>query len=209
MPKFIDRSGYKYGRLTVLRFVGSSKLKTLWECVCDCGKTVTTTSGALATGNTSSCGCLLKDRTTKHGGSGKGSYNTWRAMLRRCTNPADKDYPRYGGMGVAVDPRWRDYLTFSADMGEPPTPKHSLDRIEPNGDYTPLNCRWATPQEQCRNIRAFGKMRGVRLRGKKWYAEIAVNKKKLYSCGFFTEEEAVAARSQLELLHWGENSHGV
>lgn len=123
--------------------------------------------------------------------------------MRRCTNPADKDYPRYGGMGVVVDPRWQNYGIFAADMWEPPTLKHSLDRVDPNGNYTLANCRWATAQEQSRNIRSFGKIRGVQQRGKKWYAEIGLNNRKIYSSGFITKEEAVTARASLEILHWG------
>ena len=207
MPSFIDRSGHRYGRLTALKFIGRSpSKKTLWECVCDCGATATVDSCSLATGNTSSCGCLLAEKITKHNGTGKSSYNSWRAMLRRCTNSADKDYPRYGGMGVVVDPSWHDYGVFVSDMGEPPTLKHSLDRINPNGNYTPANCKWATAQEQSRNIRSFGKTRGVQQRGKKWYAEIGLNNKKIYSSGFSTKEEAVTARARLEVLHWGSSN---
>jgi hypothetical protein len=109
-------------------------------------------------------------------------------------------------MGVVVDPSWHDYGVFVSDMGEPPTLKHSLDRINPNGNYTPANCKWATAQEQSRNIRSFGKTRGVQQRGKKWYAEIGLNNKKIYSSGFSTKEEAVTARARLEVLHWGSSN---
>lgn len=204
MPKLIDRRGRKYGRLLVVRRSGTDSCKkVLWECLCDCGKTTHVNSTALATGNTQSCGCLFKDRVTKHGGWKNRSYNSWRAMVRRCTNEQDKDFPHYGGLGIKIDPRWLSYENFVADMGEPPD-GHTLDRINPYGDYTKGNCRWATLTTQARNIRDSDGPRGVRLRGKKWYADITVASKKIYSKGCDTKEEAIKAREKLKQLHWNE-----
>ena len=85
MSKFRDRTGEVFGRLTVILYAGKNNLqKSLWLCRCECGNQVTVPSGSLVTGNTTSCGCYLKSIVTKHGGTGKGSYNTWRAMMRRC-----------------------------------------------------------------------------------------------------------------------------
>lgn len=204
MPKFIDRTGFRYGRLSVVSSAGSNAhKKTMWRCLCDCGGYTVVTSGALQTGNTTSCGCYLQERITKHGGTGKGSYNTWRAVVRRCTNPNDKDYYRYGGMGVTLAEDWLDYLKFRADMGEPPTDSHSLDRVDPYGGYNKDNCRWATVLEQNRNIRSFGKTRGVSLRGNKWYAIIGLNNRQIYSRGFSTKEEAMVERKRQEQVYWG------
>lgn len=203
MPTFIDRAGVRYGRLTALTTAGKTATKKiLWRCACDCGKEVLVDACRLQTGNTTSCGCYLKDRITKHGGTGKGSYNTWRAVVRRCTNPNDKDYYRYGGMEITVCAEWLDYPRFRADMGEPPTEGHSLDRIDPYDGYSKANCRWATALEQNRNIRSFGKTRGVSLRGNKWYAIIGVNNRQVYSRGFNTKEEAMAERQRQEQLYW-------
>jgi hypothetical protein len=78
-------------------------------------------------------------------------YHTWRTMKRRCENPNDKDY---GGRGIKVCERWRNsYDAFVADMGPKPTPKHSIDRINNDGNYEPSNCRWATMKEQLANRR--------------------------------------------------------
>jgi len=84
-------------------------------------------------------------------------------MNKRCRNPADKDYLRWGGRGIRVCERWRNsFENFLADMGKKPSAKHSLDRINNDGDYEPGNCRWATNREQSRNrsnnryITAFG-----------------------------------------------------
>ena len=75
-------------------------------------------------------------------------YKTWRGMRERCNRPKHKDFPRYGGRGIAVCPRWESFEAFLADMGDRPTPNHTIDRINPLGNYEPGNCRWATPQEQ-------------------------------------------------------------
>jgi hypothetical protein len=205
MAKFINRVGQRFGKLRVLARAGTNELKkVLWRCACDCGKTFVTTSGALVTGNTRSCGCIVKN--FKHGGSGKASYNTWRAMLRRCTNPKDKDYPRYGGAGVSVCPEWMTYATFAADMGEPEGTQ-TLDRVNTYGNYSKENCRWATATVQNRNVRVRKLSKtghiGVRFRNNAWYAEITAKGVKYYAKVAHSLEEAVQNRAALERLHWG------
>ena len=206
MPKFVDRTGLKYGRLTVVKRSGTDKLKKpLWECICGCGNTTFVNSTSLQTGNTTSCGCYLKEKVTKHGGTGKSSYNTWRAMIRRCTNPHDKDYPRYGGKGVTVCPEWMDYAAFAKDMGEP-VGDETLDRISVYGNYEPSNCRWAGVKTQNRNTRLRANSTtgfiGVSVVGKRFLAKITVGKKSYYSGLCDTVEEAAAARKELERKYW-------
>lgn len=88
------------------------------------------------------------------GGRRPPEYTCWKNMRRRCGNPAAKDYPRYGGRGIAVCEQWqRSYVAFLADVGRRPSPKHSLDRIENAGNYEPGNVRWATMREQRLNAR--------------------------------------------------------
>jgi hypothetical protein len=75
-------------------------------------------------------------------------------MRQRCHNPNQPHYERYGGKGVRVCKKWRDdFMAFYRDMGEPPSDKHSIDRINPSGNYEPRNCRWATASQQNRNKR--------------------------------------------------------
>lgn len=89
----------------------------------------------------------------KHGYSGTGLYGRWRRMIQRCSDPNADDYIHYGARGIKVCERWQSFANFLADMGEPPT-GHSLDRINPSGDYSPDNCRWVTQSVQMRNTRA-------------------------------------------------------
>jgi len=206
MPKFIDRTGKRFGRLTVLQQAGRNKLKKIiWHCQCDCGNKVVVDACSLVTGNTTSCGCFLKEKTTKHGGWKNASYNTWRAMMRRCYNKQDKDYPRYGGLSVIVFDRWHEYVNFVADMGEPKGDE-TLDRIDPYGNYEPNNCRWAGVKTQNRNLRLRPNSKtghiGVRIVGNKFKAQITAETKVYFSKVCNTLEEAVAARKNLERLYW-------
>jgi len=205
MPRLINRSGERFGKLLVLSRAGTNSLKkVLWRCLCDCGNECTVVSGDLVTGNTQSCGCIVPN--LKHGGSRKSSYHTWRAMMRRCNNPKDKDYYRYGAQGITVCDAWHDYRKFAEDMGEP-SGTETLDRINPYGSYSPENCRWAPLPVQARNLRVRASSKtgitGVSSVGNgKWMAKITAGKKSFYSKCFSTIEEAAAARKELELKHW-------
>lgn len=206
VPKLIDRTGEVFGRLKVVRRAGtSSSNKVLWECLCVCGNIVSVASGSLVTGNTNSCGCLLKEKITKHGGTGKSSYNTWRAMMRRCYVQTDKDYPKYGAVNISVCKTWHNYKTFAKDMGEP-FGNQTLDRIDPNGNYEPSNCRWASPTVQNRNVRMSKRnksgIRGVLKLGERWYAQITAKNTVFRSASFSSPEEAAFARKELEKMHW-------
>lgn len=78
------------------------------------------------------------------------TYRSWESMWRRCTKPSSPDYKDYGARGITIDPRWRDFAVFLADLGERPVGM-TLDRIDSDGNYEPGNCRWATLTQQLRN----------------------------------------------------------
>lgn len=87
-----------------------------------------------------------------HGMTGTPEHNVWRRMIARCTYPSIERYPRYGGRGIKVCDRWlNSFSAFYADMGDRPTPKHQIDRIDNDGNYEPSNCKWSTPSENSLN----------------------------------------------------------
>ena len=91
---------------------------------------------------------------TTHGLSGTPEYQAWKHMKARCFNPNHKAYSDYGGRGITVCDRWLYFENFLADMGSRPTAKHSLDRIDNDGDYSSKNCKWSTKAEQQNNQRS-------------------------------------------------------
>ena len=161
-PNRKDLTGEVFGRLTVVKYDRTENWRPVWECICQCGKTVFVVSGSLSSGDSKSCGCLQLElaakKATKHGfGSNKNGritpeYSCWNNIKARCYNKNNEKYPIYGGRGIKVCDRWlNSFDSFFSDMGFRPSPKHSIDRINVDGDYEPSNCRWATAKEQQNN----------------------------------------------------------
>lgn len=163
-----DLRDLRFGKLVVTREVKSAHASyRRWECRCDCGRVVELTGSQLTLYSRSSCarGRHGRARRTFHGASEMPELHAWKNMIARCEKKKASGFRHYGGRGIRVCEAWRQsFPAFLADMGARPSPKHSLDRIDVNGNYEPANCRWATPKEQQRNRRdnAFLVVGGVR-----------------------------------------------
>jgi len=156
-------TGQRFGRLIVIsrdeaKYIDRS---VRWVCKCDCGNSCIIRTACLRRGHTTSCGCFQKEVRGKanyiHGLSRNTTpeYRAWKAMKKRCYNPNYIHFDEYGGRGIIVCERWiNSFDNFLSDMGERPSPTHSLDRWpDKNGNYEPTNCRWGTKSEQSNNRR--------------------------------------------------------
>lgn len=149
--------GDRFGRLLVVDRCTKPTGRPRWNCICDCGKHTSAQRWNLRAGRVKSCGCFRADALTTHGCSRAGNhtpeYRAWSAMNGRCQNNNLPNWKDYGGRGIRVSDRWKSFAAFLSDMGRRPSPKHSLDRIDVNGNYEPENCRWADRKTQNRNTR--------------------------------------------------------
>lgn len=185
--------GKKFGRLTVISAALPGKTKggkniPRWNCDCECGNTKIASGVSLRRLHTRSCGCLWRDNLRNchvtHGRSKTIEYVVWRNMLARCYSKKTGCYPSYGGRGIKVCEAWRkNFARFLSDVGFKPSARHSLDRIDNDGDYEPGNVRWTTLYVQARNTR---KNRVITHNGKSlcladWANETGINIRTLHS----------------------------
>jgi len=172
MSRIKDKTGQRYGRLTVRKLhpERSGNRQAQWICLCDCSVSVIVCGYDLVSGSTVSCGCKRLDNARvagfKHGRSKDPVYHVWQQMLDRCNNPNNASYEAYGGRGIKVCLRWQGpagFENFIADMGERPNGS-LLERKKNNRGYTPRNCEWASAVVQSNNTR---RNRYVMFRGRK------------------------------------------
>lgn len=160
----INLTGQKFGRLTVFRLDDFQTVggHARWMCICDCGTFKVTESSRLRKGDVKSCGCLSREvgqrnraACTKHGMINSPEYTAWSNMQNRCFKKNQKAWPNYGGRGITVCEEWvNDFTAFFDYVGLRPSSKHSLDRIDNDGNYEPGNVRWATRSVQNANKRS-------------------------------------------------------
>ena len=168
MEQLIDLIGQKFGRLTVISQAQSDRFHHIrWNCVCDCGTQKIVLSSSLRYGKTKSCGCIQREKVTQrnstHNLSKTYLYNVWCAMKSRCEKSNDHNYKYYGARGITVCDEWKhDFPTFQKwayengykeEMLPSGVNRLTIDRINNDGDYEPLNCRWVTMAVQNKNKR--------------------------------------------------------
>ncbi len=195
--------GKKFERWTVISSAPQHSTKTgpLYKCRCVCGTEKVIRASSLTCGDSRSCGCLHRElsaaRETRHGHT-KGSetsaeWRVWRNMRARCMVVGSQQWERYGGRGIRICQRWvESFEAFYEDMGPRPSPTHSLDRIDNDGDYSKANCRWATPSEQSTNRRTtrFLTFQGKTQSMSAWASEVNVSKEHMHRR--LTQAEAFA-----------------
>ena len=169
MAKFLDLTGQRFGKLTVIKFSkdvqSGNRKRKYWLCQCDCGNTKEVRTDSLTSGNVKSCGCLhiensyknLTDKyrfKPKYEIQNKRLYHIWNGMKHRCYNLEDKKYYRYGGRGISICDEWLNFDNFAKwSLNNGYADNLSIDRINNDGNYEPSNCRWTNNKQQCRNRR--------------------------------------------------------
>lgn len=201
MGNYQDLTGKRHERLVVTgpapRPIGKTS-GNYWYVKCDCGKELILSSSEFNRKTRYSCGCYARERASlsayyqhlKHGKTGTRLYGIWCAMIRRCENEACKEYPLYGGRGIAVCEQWRnDYSSFEAWAIEhgynngAPRGQCTIDRKDVNGNYNPENCRIVSQKEQTRNKRnnRFLTYKGETKTVSEWAEIYGMNPATLYS----------------------------
>jgi hypothetical protein len=179
-------------KLTIIGFYSNPKERhrTYAKCQCACGNEIFLIGKQLR--KTRACRCIAKETARKNFTKHKhtinnvpsGTYTSWANMIQRCCNPKNSWFSDYGGRGIRVCERWSGkdgFQRFLDDMGERPSNKHSIERINNNGNYTIENCKWGTSHEQSRNTRRthFIEFNGQRLCVVDWARKLGIPRSRI------------------------------
>lgn len=158
MPKLIDLTGKRYGKLVVISRAKNLGNSVAWNCMCDCGNECVIRADHLREGRTISCSKCGRERqtisVTKHGEYKSPLYDVWVSMKQRCFNPRSEEYHNYGARGITVCDEWLDYSNFREWAQDKYNQGLTIDRINNNGNYEPSNCRFTTYYAQSINKRS-------------------------------------------------------
>jgi hypothetical protein len=165
----------KYNMLKPVRFNKVKNGNHYWYFQCDCGNVKSISKSKVATGEQKSCGC--QQHPKKHGYSKTRVHNIWKRMRQRCNNPNSSNAETHYNRGIKICKSWDKFENFLKDMGQPPTNKHTIERINNDGNYEPENCKWATRREQAYNRRStrFITFKGKTKPLKKWCIDLGFN----------------------------------
>lgn len=197
MGKFVDLTGHRFGRLVAVERAENAYRRNghpivQWKCICDCGNYTVASASHLKSGDVSSCGCYYKERRKQiggkvtHGLSRSRIYNVHKGMKQRCCNPNAPNYRLYGGRGISVCDDWLGpsgfdrFYEWAIQNGY--SDSLTIDRIDPNGDYCPSNCRWANTEIQCNNTRKTVRLthNGKTLSAAQWAKEYGEDRHRIY-----------------------------
>lgn len=186
-----DLINQRFGRLVVIKNIGKINGRNQWECLCDCGNKKTAITSSLTTGRVKSCGCLMREESSKRmkemrrkkGKRHKRLSTIWLNMKNRCYNPKSTSYKNYGEKKIEICKEWRDsfenFYDWAIKNGYNDT--LTLDRINTNGNYEPMNCRWVTQktQQNNRTNNRVIEMNGESHTVAEWCEKLNVTKKKI------------------------------
>lgn len=209
---FQDHTGERFNHLTALECVGrANDGNPIWLCRCDCGNLHKVTARNLVHGKVMSCGCINHLGHRTHGQAHTRLYNVWNGMRQRCSNQNNDEWHNYGGRGIRVCEEWQDFTAFSEwAMGNGYEPdaeygKCSIDRIDPDGNYEPSNCRWVDYVTQgnnrrgCTSVTANGKTQTIA----EWSRETGLSPSTIRSRirSGWEPARAVTQRTRQEIYH--------